>query len=118
MSYNFDDLVYDTKKVIDKAAEKTGEIFDYSKKQVEKAQLKGLIKEKLYELGKLCYDMHEKDEDYTGSMKKLIGEIKKIDEDIKAAEDALKTPKTCSLCGAKNSGDSEYCCKCGEKLSR
>lgn len=118
MNYNFDDLVYDAKKFVDKAAEKSAEIYGYSKKQVEKAQLKGLMKEKLYELGKTCYEMYDKDEDYTGSMKKLIDEIKKIEEDIKEADEALKTPKICALCGAKNSGDSDYCCKCGEKLHR
>lgn len=118
MSYSFDDFIYDTKKCIDKVGEKTGEAIEYSKTQLEKAQLKGKLRDKFCDLGKLCYEMHETDRDYTGSIKKLLDEIKSIESEIKEADDTLKTPKVCTLCGAKNSGDSEYCCKCGEKLTR
>ena len=118
MGYSFDDFIYDTKKAIDKVGLKTNEAIEHSKIQVGKAQLKGKLKEKFCDLGKLCYEMHETDEDYTGSMKKLLAQIKEIEDQIKDADTALGTPVVCALCGTKNSAENDYCTKCGEKLKR
>lgn len=116
MGYSFDDFIYDAKKAIDKMGEKTGAAVEYSKTQVEKAQLKGKLREKYCDLGKLCYEMHERDIDYTGSMKKLLEQIREIETQIEEADIMLGVPKICPLCGTKNAADNTYCTKCGEKL--
>lgn len=118
MSYSFDDFIYDTKKCIDKAGEKAKDAISYSKLSVEKAEQQGKLKERYIDLGKYCYKMHETDIDYSGNMKGVIREITEIKNKLKEIDEELKVPKTCSLCGAKNPADSEYCCKCGEKLER
>ena len=65
MSYNFDNLISDAKGILDKAAVKAGEAVDYSKTQIDRAQLRAKINEKYTELGKLCFNMHESDADET-----------------------------------------------------
>ena len=49
MAYNFDDLVADAKNIFDKASAKAGEVVDYSKTQIDRAQLRSKIREK-YEI--------------------------------------------------------------------
>lgn len=117
MGYSFDDFVYDTKKALDKVSEKTAEAIGYSKAQVEKAQLKGRLRDAYCDLGKLCYDMHETDIDYTGSMKRLLSKISDIKARIKENDETLGTPVICPLCNTKNAADNCYCTKCGEKLN-
>ncbi len=118
MGYSFDDFIYDAKKCVDKAGEKAGEAINYSKLSLEKAEIKGRLRERYAELGKFCYKMHETGTDYSGNMKGTIREINNLEDRLKETDDALKIPKTCSLCGAKNPSDSMFCSKCGEKLSR
>ena len=118
MNFNFDDLFYETGKYLDSVKRKTGEAFDYSKKQIEKAQLKAKFRDKLTELGKMCYDMHKTDIDHTGSMKRLLIELEDLEQQIKDADDVIGTPIVCSLCGTKNNPSNDYCTKCGEKLKR
>lgn len=119
MAYNFDDFVNGAKSFADKAVSKANEAVDYSKTQLDRAQLRGQIKEKFCELGKLCYNMHKTDADETGRMKIVIGEINALEIRLNEADKAvnLKKPRVCPNCGAKNSVDSAFCCKCGGKIS-
>ena len=118
MSFNIDDLIYDTKKCIDLVGEKTGSAFEYSKNQVERIRLKGKFRDKLGELGKLCYEMHKTGTDHTGSMKRMMIELEDLEQQIKDAEEAVGTPVVCELCGTKNNSSNTYCTKCGSVLSR
>ncbi len=118
MGYNFDDLVNDAKNVFDKAAVKANEAVEYSKTQLDRAQLRSKIKEKYTELGQLCYNMHETDVDETGRMKIVIADIRNLEKKLHEADKAVnaKKCKTCKFCLTQNDADSEYCTKCGEKL--
>ena len=101
MKYGFDDIVAISKDAVDKI---TG------------AQLRVKLKERYYELGKVCYSMHKDSTDETGNMKRLIKEIKMLEAQLEFAEDASGKPHVCEFCGAKNAPDNTYCCKCGERL--
>ena len=118
MAYNFDNFISDAKGVLDKAATKANEAVDYSKTQIDRAQIRSLIKEKYTELGKLCYNMHESDADETGKMKIIIADIRHLDEKLSEAEKSVnaKKCKACKFCLTKNDADSVFCTKCGEKL--
>jgi len=118
MAFNFDDIVSGAKDIFDKAAAKAGEAIDYSKNQIDRGQLKAKIKEKYCELGKICYNMHECGDDKTGEMKKLIAEIKDLEDKLVKADEAVGAKKTreCRFCGTANDPDAGYCTKCGEKL--
>lgn len=118
MAYNFDDLIADAKELFDKAADKANEAVEYSKTQIDRAQLRSKIREKYTELGKLCYNMHETDADETGKMKIVIADIRSLENKLNEADKAInaKKPKTCKFCLTKNDADSLFCTKCGEKL--
>lgn len=116
MKYGFDDLISDSKEVLDKLTVKANSAVNVSKAYVEKAQLRVKLKEKYYDLGKVCYNMHCTDADETGNMKKLIKEIKMLEAQLEYAEEASGKPKICAFCGAKNNCDNAFCAKCGEKL--
>lgn len=116
MKFSIDDLIGGSKEAFDKLAGKAGSAINASKAYVEKAQISVKLKEKFYELGKLCYDMHKNDTDETGNMKKLIKEIKLLEAELELAEEASGKPVICGLCGAKNASDNTFCSKCGEKL--
>lgn len=118
MSFNMDDLFSDAKRYVGIVGEKTGSAVEYSKKQVSRVQLRVQFREKLTELGRLCYDMHEQNIDRTGEMKKLIEEMEDIEATIKEAENAVGVAKVCPLCGTKNRASNAYCSKCGERLDR
>ncbi len=116
MNKNLDGLINGSKKAFDFVGRKTGDAIGYSKTQVEKTQMKIKFREKLTELGRLCYEMHKTDIDYTGSMKNLIIELDDLDRRMKFADEALGTPVVCGLCGTKNDSSNTYCTKCGERL--
>ncbi|MCI5904773.1 MAG: hypothetical protein MRZ61_06500 [Oscillospiraceae bacterium] len=118
MAYNFEDLKTDAKNLLDKAASKANEAVDYSKTQLDRAQLRSKIREKYTELGRLCYNMHETDADETGRMKIVINDIRSLERKLNEADKAVnaKKCKTCKFCLTKNDSDSVYCTKCGEKL--
>ena len=116
MKYSIDNFISDSKEVFDKISEKANSAVNVSKAYVEKAQLRVKLREKYYDLGKLCYNMHKNDSDETGNMKNLIKEIKMLEAELEYAEEASGKPKGCSFCGAKNSADNVFCSKCGEKL--
>lgn len=118
MNYKFDDLISDAKVVFDKVAVKTNEAVEYSKTQVERAQLRSKIRDKYQELGKLCYHMHDTGNDETGEMKIIINEIDHLKVDLKSADEAVNSKQACicKFCGEKNEAGNAYCKKCGEKL--
>lgn len=116
MNYGFDDLISDSKNVIDKLSEKANSAVNVSKAYVEKAQLRVKLKEKYYDLGKLCYSMHETGCDETGNMKKMLKEIKMLEAQLEYAEETVGKPKVCAFCGKKNAADNAFCSQCGEKL--
>ncbi len=114
MSYNFDDLIYDTKKTIDKVANKASEAVDYSKIQLERAQLRSLLKENYAKLGKLAYQMHTSDSNESSKMKLIISDIEKLED--KLSKTVVKRAKICKFCLTKNPAENEFCSKCGEML--
>lgn len=116
MKYGIDDFISDSKGVLDKITVKANEAVNVSKAYVEQAQLRVKLRERFYELGKVCYSMHKEDTDETGRMKFLIKEIKMLEAQLEFAEEASGKPKICALCGEKNDSGNTYCCKCGEKL--
>ncbi len=119
MSYNLDDFITDTKKTIDKVAVKTSDAVAYSKIQLERAQLRSLLKDNFAKLGRLCYVMHTTENDVADDMKIIIADIKKLEEELAKTEKATPNNKSkvCKYCLTKNSSDSDYCRKCGEFLS-
>lgn len=116
MKYGFDNFISDSKDAFDKVTDKALSAVNVSKSYVERAQFRVKLREKYYDLGKTCYDMHNNGTDETGTMKKLIKEIKLLETQLEYAEESSGKPKTCVFCGAKNSNENLYCAKCGEKL--
>ena len=116
MNYDMDNFISDSKDIIDKLTVKAKDAASVSKAYVEKAQLRVKLRDKYYQLGKVCYDMHRSGADETGNMKILIKEIKMLEAQLEYAEEASGRPKVCKLCGAKNSSENSYCAKCGDRL--
>lgn len=116
MKYGLDNFISDSKNAFDKLSGKANEALNTSKVYVEKAQLRVKLKEKYYELGKMCYKMHKDDSDETGSMKMLIKEIKSLEAQLEYAEEASAKSKTCGACGTKNSVENSFCSHCGGQL--
>lgn len=118
--YDFDNFVSDVKKAADVVASKTGEVIDASKVQIEKSQVKVVIKEKYQELGKLCYQSVENGYEDTTAMQTLVNEIKGLKAKLKSLDGmcASNTVKqrVCPACGFANPAEFEYCSKCGTQL--
>ena len=116
--YTFESFISDAKFIRDKAASKANEVVEYSKTQIDRAQLRSKINEKYTELGKLCYSMHESDADETGKMKIVINDIKDLENKLNEADKAVnaKKCKTCKFCNTQNDADSKFCTKCGEQI--
>lgn len=115
----FDDVLIMCGKCIDTVVEKTGEVLDYSKAKLDKSSINVKLREKYQVLGKLCYDMSESGDDETGTMKKLIADIRSLKEDLRNIEEESEKAakfKECRYCNAKNPQTASYCSKCGEKL--
>lgn len=114
----FDDLVYGAKKCFDAAAVKTTEIIECSRVQLEKAQLNGELKEQYTKLGKLCFEMAESGEDKSVPMRHVMDSIREILEDLKLADENVKSnkPKVCPNCKNENDPEFEFCSRCGTKL--
>ena len=116
MKYNVDNLISDSKDILDKLSDKASGAVSVSKAYIEKAQLRVKLRDMYYKLGKTCYDMHQSGSDETGNMKKLIKEIKILEAELEYAEEASGKPRECKFCGARNISENIYCSKCGEKL--
>ncbi|MCC8043071.1 MAG: hypothetical protein LIO69_06120 [Oscillospiraceae bacterium] len=116
MKYGFDVLISESRLAFDRAADQANRAYNVSKAYVEKAQLRAKLRDKYCELGKLCYDLKEKDADVGGEIKLVTKEIKMLETQLEYAGEAAGKPKICDFCGTKNPAESCYCSRCGEKL--
>ena len=114
----FDEFLYGAKKCFDAAAEKTSDLFEASKIQLEKSQLTCEIKEEYEKLGKICYHMSESGVDQTEKMKASIVRIHALRDELAQLRENAKSDrvKVCTECGAENSPHFKYCSSCGSRL--
>lgn len=114
----FDNFMYGAKRCIDTATVKTNEFIETSRVKIERAQLNNTLREEYTKLGKLCYDMSEKDVKDPEKMSRIIAKINRLKEDIELANDHLSSyeEKFCEVCGMTNPAKFQYCSKCGNKL--
>lgn len=116
---NLNNVINKTKQLINMASKKTGDVVEISKLKMDKVN-KGAELQKLYEnLGKSCYLEFKSDVKQTEEMKEIIGNIEKLESDIKKIDDSiiiLKNNKICKKCGNKNNKKALYCNLCGNTL--
>lgn len=121
---DFDDIMFQTKKFIDAASNKLGGMIEASKNQIERAQLRGQLRDEYAKLGKYYYESTEKSVDRTEQIKHAMASIQKTQNALKDLEHPQSRQKTytkpstvyCLRCGQKNSAEFDYCSSCGTKL--
>ncbi len=77
-------------------------------------------KEELFTvLGKLVYEEEKGKAEFAffSKCEEISAKQDEID-DLKAKKNALNGVVVCSSCGAEQSGENDYCCKCGTKLEK
>lgn len=115
----FDEFINGAKKAFDTASEKTSEIFEATKIQVEKSQLNCKLSNEYEKLGKACFKMSETGIDTTEKMKNHISRIKDIHSELdKLGENrtSKSLSKFCPNCNTIFNGKYTFCPICGEKL--
>lgn len=102
--------------ISDTVTRTAGNVLDTTKAFAKRSSITLKIRDKYTELGRVCYEMHEKGTDETGKMKKLIGEINLLKSDLRVAEEESGLKKICPACGTQNKADNCYCIACGKML--
>ena len=120
---NFDSFVQKTKAVAERAGQKTGELFELSKVNVNLIKLENDL-DKLYQnIGKYICDNKEKGEALAAdnllcNYLRQVEQMQKVIEEKKLEKADLKNKTQCAACGAYNEKEAEYCSACGVKLSK
>lgn len=118
----FEDMFIKAKSAAEVAGEKAGKIVDVSKLNIEMAELKGELKTKFENLGKIVYHSNRSGSDDEGIDGVVDGQISEIDvlcariEELKDQIAHLKNKVICKICGYHNNDEALYCSKCGSVL--
>lgn len=106
-------------KIAKRVAHRTSNVISQTKLTFAVNEAQNKIKDAYSEIGKIMYKKHldgaETDESFTDLIEqidKLMNEVSMLNDKIAELKNSLKCPE----CGAFNTVDSEYCCKCGAHL--
>lgn len=112
---NFSDNI---KKYVDKAAVKTSETIDMSKKYVEVLKIEKRLKVLYERLGRAVYNTENEISPEDEVKAKVMKQIENTEREYVAAKKAYELSKSvkCPFCGKPNPNGSKYCKHCGEMV--
>ncbi|MDF2566810.1 MAG: hypothetical protein K0R90_266 [Oscillospiraceae bacterium] len=116
----FDDILGKAKDVADVAGKKTGEFVETSKLKFQCVQINNEIKALYEKLGSAVYSMAKSGYENPELVKSIVDEISELLQKLNETSEKIadiKNVSICTCCGAKNSTESYYCSKCGNKIS-
>ncbi len=112
--------VNEAEKLTKVVADKTTNIVDVTKLNLSLNETERKTS-KLYEkIGNFVYTKYAEGTEFDGELKEICAEIDSLKKDaakLKEQVAALKNTSACPSCGQLNDKSSDYCSKCGEKLS-
>lgn len=117
----FEDVVVNTKSVVDVVGKKAGQIVDISKLRISAADLNNDISKRFEILGRMIYDAKKTDNESNDLVTECIAAIDDLYEQLDAVNDQLtllKNKAVCKNCGAENPQDAAFCNRCGSKLDK
>ena len=114
-----DELKLSAKNVVDFAEKKTDSVVELSKLKYQQVTLGNELDELMNHLGEAVYTMVKANYDNKDLVNSLIAEIDEVKASLQAISEKLAAKKDqilCPACNAANDKNSNYCCKCGNKL--
>lgn len=117
----FEEAVVSMKKAGKTVGEKANEAYGRTKKKVELTEVKSKIKAAYTDIGQLVYEGKKSGVDNTVKIEPYIVLIDDLNDQIQSLQDEineLKNISVCSICGAENTADAEFCSKCGAKIAK
>ena len=102
------------------AIDKTTNVVDITKLNLAKNEADGKISKLYAKIGEMIYGQYKDGEEFDGDICEIMIEIDKFKaeaEELKEQIAALKSTAPCPECGQQNDKSSEYCSKCGAKLT-
>lgn len=114
-----DEVIEKAREAAKLASRKTGEAVEISKYKMESIHISNEVK-KLYEqLGASVYSMvkggYDNPELVEGLTEEIDAMLLRLDA-ITEKISEMKSVSRCTACGAKNSLENYYCCRCGARL--
>ena len=107
-------------KIAKIALDKTTNAVDITKLNIAKSEADAKINKLYAKIGEAVYEQAKDGKEFDGVIGESLVEIEKFkeeSEDLRAQIAALKSTAPCPSCGQQNDKASEYCSKCGAKLS-
>lgn len=108
------------KKTADKAYEKSSQLIEVTKLSYQASEIEGEVSELLKNLGTKIYDEYKNNEEISEDKKEICTLIDSKKEEVAALRakiGELKNVIVCPKCKTHNDQESNYCKKCGEKIS-
>ncbi len=104
--------------VVDQAAQKTGEVLESSKGQVERIRLRNTLNEKFRQLGQAQFITAMGEADRTAEVQALLLEIQTLRDQYVALCKSLhpNSGMTCEKCGRYHRNGGAYCSDCGAAM--
>ena len=117
----FDETVQKAKVVFDSAIKKTGELVLVGKQKISVSSLECKLSKAYAELGKLQFKTLKDSDIEDPEVLAVVLEIKQIISDMKRAIDemnAIDGKPTCPKCKNRAPKGSEFCNKCGSRITK
>lgn len=102
------------------AIDKTTNVVDITKLNLAKNEADSKINKLYTKIGEIVYEQYKNGEEFGGDIGEIMIEIDKFKaeaEELKEQIASLKSTAACPECGQQNDKLSEYCSKCGAKLT-
>ena len=115
----FNDLLENTKAVVQKFGEKANDVDDITKLNAVKTRINCDIEKSYKALGNKYYILSKSSQLDTADFSKEISALDELHaqkETIIKQIDDIKKQKRCPVCGKAQSGDKPFCADCGSKL--
>ena len=107
-------------KIAKIALDKTTNAVNITKLNLAKGEADGKINKLYSKIGESIYSQYKAGTEFEGDIAEFLIEIDKFkaeSDELKEQIAALKRTSPCSVCGQQNDKTSEYCTKCGAKLT-
>ncbi len=117
----FEDVVVNTKSVVNVVGKKAGQIVDISKLRISAADLNNDISKRFEILGRMAYDAKKTGNESNDTVNECIAAIDDLYEQLDAVNDQLtqlKNKTVCKSCGAENPQGASFCNRCGSKFDK